>query len=117
LLTTAAVTAAEIEIDELSKKELSLKQNHDMQAVKIYRRGLADLVEHVYSRGDLFPKYKLKHPKMLNKKARNEVVAIWKSLLDYYMALDSIAAFHRDFFKIDDRRRQKFHFTYSGPDF
>jgi hypothetical protein len=110
LLTAAVGVAAEIEIDELSKAELSLKQLRDMQAVKIYRRGLADLIEHVYSRGDLFPKYKLGNPKMLNKKARNEVLTIWKSLLDYYLALDSIAAFHRDFLKIDDRPQEKFSF-------
>ena len=110
LLTATVGPAAEIEIDELSEAELYLKQTRDMQAVKIYRRGLTDLIEEVYSRKDLFPKNKLEHPRMLNKEARNEVVAIWKSLLDYYMALDSIAAFHRDFLKIEDRGQEKFSF-------
>jgi len=110
VLTAAVGPAAEIEIDDLSKAELSRKQTGDMQAVKIYRRGLVDLIEHVNSREDLFAKHKLKEPQLLTKEARTEVVTIWKSLLDYYMALDSIAAFHRDFIKIDDRPQEKFSF-------
>jgi hypothetical protein len=109
-LAAAAGPAAEIEIDELTETELSLKQMQDLQAVKIYRRGMADLVGHVYTRGDLFPKYRLNQPKMIRKKARNEIITIWKSLLDYYLALDSIAAFHRDFIKIDNRSQEKFSF-------
>jgi hypothetical protein len=110
LLTTAVGPAAENEIDDLSKKDLTLKQARDMQAVKIYRHGLADMIEYLYSRRDLFPNEKLKHPHMLKQQARNEVVAIWKSLLDYYIALDSVAAFHRDFLKIDDKPRQELSF-------
>ena len=65
LLTTAVGPAAENEIDDLSKKDLTLKQARDMQAVKIYRHGLADMIEYLYSRRDLFPNEKLKHPHML----------------------------------------------------
>ena len=79
-----------------------------MQAVKIYRDGLAALIEHVNHRKDLFPKYRLKRSLLLKQHARNEVISIWKSMLDYYMALDSIAAFHRDFLNLENRSQQKF---------
>ena len=105
--TAAAGWTVEIEITDLSKTELSLKQTKDMQAVKIYRDGLASLIEHVNHRQDLFPKNKLKHPLLLKQQARTEVVSIWKSMLDYYMALDSIAAFHRDFLNLENRSQQK----------
>ena len=99
---------ASIEISDLSKKDILLKQTQDMRAVKIYRNGLAALIEHANQRSDLFPKYKLQQPRLLKHHARNEVITIWKSLLDYYMALDSIAAFHRDFLKFENRHQQKF---------
>ena len=108
LWTTTAGWTADIEITDLSKTDILLKQAQDMRAVKIYRDGLAALIEHVNQRQDLFPKYKLKRPLLLKHHARSEVISIWKSLLDYYMALDSIAAFHRDFLKLENRRQEKF---------
>ena len=102
--------AAEFDLSDLSTTELSHKQTQDMRAVKIYRNGLAALIDHVYVRTDLFPNEKLEAPQMLKTEARDEVLAIWKSLLDYYLALDSIAAFHRDFIKIDDKNHEKFSF-------
>ena len=108
LSTAASGWTADIEITDLSGTDISLKQTQDMRAVKIYRNGLAALIEHVNQRQDLFPKYKLKRPLLLKHHARNEVISVWKSLLDYYMALDSIAAFHGDFLKLENRHRQKF---------
>jgi hypothetical protein len=99
---------ADIEITDLSEADISLKQTQDMLAVKIYRDGLAALIEHVNQRKDLFPGCKLKRPLLLKRHARNEVISIWKSMLDYYMALDSIAAFHRDFLTLENRHQQKF---------
>ena len=73
ILWTAAVgLTAEIEITDLSETEISLKQTQDMQAVKIYRDGLAALIEHADHRKDLFPKYKLKQPQLLKQNARKE---------------------------------------------
>ena len=106
--TCAAGWTADIDLTDLYSEDLSIKQTRDMQAVKIYRDGLAALIEHVNIRTDLFPKHKLKGPLLLKQQARSEVIAIWKSMLDYYMALDSIARFHRDFFKLENRSQQKF---------
>jgi hypothetical protein len=108
MLTCAVGRTADIELTDLSREDLSIKQTRDMQAVKIYRDGLAALNKHANNRTDLFPKYKLKRPLLLKQQARSEVIAIWQSMLDYYMALDSIAHFHRDFFKLENRSRQKF---------
>ena len=108
LWTSAVGWTADVEITDLSQTDTLLKQTQDMRAVEIYRNGLATLIDHVHQRRDLFPRYKLKRPLLLKHQARNEVVSIWKSLLDYYMALDSIAAFHRDFLKLENRHQQKF---------
>lgn len=108
LFAAALGWTADIRITDLSEADIALKQTQDMRAVKIYRNGLTALIEHVNQRKDLFPKQKLKQPVLLEHQARKEVISIWKSLLDYFMALDSLAAFHIDFLKLENRDQQKF---------
>ncbi|UCF94578.1 MAG: hypothetical protein JSW39_10590, partial [Desulfobacterales bacterium] len=100
LLAAADGFAAAINLTDLPHSELVFRQVQDRQALKIYRQGLSAILAYIEQRPDLFPPSALNAPRLLQKEARNEAVIIWKSLLDYYLAMDSIAALHRDFLHI-----------------
>lgn len=104
LLLTANSLCAELSLTDLSKSDLSLKQEQDIRSIKIYRQGIESIMDFVMTRHDLFPPKKRKDPKLIQSSLRKEAMVTWKTLLDYYMALDSIAAFHRDFLKIKDKK-------------
>ncbi len=93
--------------------ELSEKQTNDIHSIKLYRNGLASIIEFTKTRPDLFPKKQYKKPEMLTKDARSEALMVWKSLLDYYMALDSIAELHRDIVKTKKGTERKISFFIS----
>ena len=57
------------------------------------------------SRPDLFPPARQRSPRLLNEAERAEVREIWKSFLDYTIALDSLERFHADYAVIAWRDR------------
>lgn len=79
-------------------------QAADLQAVAIYRSGLARLTDYTRSRSDLFPPAKLKTPRLLSESDRETVRETWKSLLDYYLALDSLARYHAEAYALAGTR-------------
>ncbi len=113
LLASANGFCAEIKLSEYSQQELTQKQTQDLKSVILYRHGLASILEYVKIRDDIFPARELKKSKILNKELRDEAVAIWKSLLDYFMAIDSVAELHKDFFKLKSKKNQTFSFNIS----
>jgi permuted papain-like amidase YaeF/Yiix C92 family enzyme len=80
------------------------RQAVDLDAVTIYRSGLARLTGFVRSRADLFPPARLKAPRLLTEKDRETVRDTWKSLLDYYLALDSLARYHAEAYALAGSR-------------
>jgi permuted papain-like amidase YaeF/Yiix C92 family enzyme len=69
------------------------RQTADLQAVVIYRAGLARLVAYARTRGDLFPS-DVPAPRLLTEVERGEVRSLWRSFLDYALALESLERFH-----------------------
>lgn len=80
------------------------RQEADRETVKIYRAGLARLVTFTRSRADLFPPVRLKTPRLLSEKDRDAVRDTWKSMLDYYLALDSLARYHAEAYALAGTR-------------
>lgn len=100
-------------LTSLSITRLSLKQSQDAESIRIYRNGLESIIRYIGRRNDLFPREKIKHKRLLRKALREDALATWKTLLDYYMALDSVAAFHKDFFKIKDKSAREVSYSIS----
>lgn len=99
--------SSEFALTDFSKTELSLRQVQDTQAVNLYRRGLLAIIEYMNHHSDLFPQEKLSQPFILKDDARQEAREIWKSVLDHYLALDSIAALHNGFMKIKNKSQRR----------
>ncbi|HEX6904867.1 MAG TPA: YiiX/YebB-like N1pC/P60 family cysteine hydrolase [Thermoanaerobaculia bacterium] len=89
---------------EAVSETLAQRQSVDRQAVSVYRSGVARLVAYSHSRTDLFPVERLRSPRLLNEAERHTVRSTWKSLLDYYLALDSLGRFHADSYTRSGRR-------------
>jgi hypothetical protein len=88
----------------------------DLKAVRIYRSGLEGALAFVRSRTDLFPEKKPDKPRLLSRQQREAVWNTWQSLLDYYLALDSLGKYHSAFHKLGtrDQRERSFLVTYSA---
>ena len=82
------------ELDASSRAE---SQASDLHAVVVFRDGLSHLVGVASSRTDLFPPARQRSTRLLNEGERAEVREIWKSFLDYTIALDSLERFHADY--------------------
>ncbi|MBI4650772.1 hypothetical protein HY745_05700, partial [Candidatus Desantisbacteria bacterium] len=89
--------------------------NEDIASVKIYRNGLKSIMEYIKLYPDIFPKKAIRTDRMPNRGEKEIVWDIWKSLLDYYLALDSIGKYHKDYDVIEDKnlKRDSFLTAYS----
>ncbi len=84
-------------LNELNSADRNQKILDDLKSLEIYRQGLFQTLEFMRSRPDLFPANKLESERMLDQQARQEVWDTWQNFLDYYLALDSLAQYHRHF--------------------
>jgi hypothetical protein len=92
-----AAQAASHPLSQLDAMSRAESQASDLQAVVVFREGLAHLADFAGSRSDLFPAARQRAPRLLNEMDRAEVRETWKSFLDYVIALDSLERFHRDY--------------------
>ncbi|KAF0171952.1 MAG: hypothetical protein FD161_4160 [Limisphaerales bacterium] len=69
----------------------------DQRAVMILRDGLKRTVEFARQRPDLFPEKRLSEARVLTREHKEAVWNTWKAYLDYTIALEATAGFHRDF--------------------
>ena len=90
------VHAQPSELSSLDKAALTARQTVDLRAVQIYREGLQKTLAFVQKRSDLFPLQHIKK-RILPDASKNEVRSIWKTVLDYQLALESLERFHNDF--------------------
>lgn len=84
-------------ITTLKDGERAARQGNDLRAVTVYRQGIARLLAFVEQRTDLFPAARPKGPRLLGERERETVRTAWKTLLDYYLALDALEQYHGDF--------------------
>ncbi|MBI5243045.1 MAG: hypothetical protein HY922_05075 [Elusimicrobia bacterium] len=74
--------------------------------VQIYRKGLASALDYAGAHPDLFPPRNLESKRMLDQGQKESVRGLWKSFLDYLLALDSIGA-HSAFLRLKGPERDR----------
>ncbi|MEK6551057.1 MAG: YiiX/YebB-like N1pC/P60 family cysteine hydrolase [Pseudomonadota bacterium] len=91
------VLAGPESITSLRDGDRVARQANDLRAVVVYRQGIARLFSFVEQRADLFPATRPNGPRLLSERQRETVRTTWKTLLDYYLALDALERYHGDF--------------------
>lgn len=100
LAATMTVEAQRPELAKLSGNERAASQKSDGAAVLVYRTGLRGIVAYAGTRRELFPAAAQKEPLPLTPEQRAEVRMLWRSFLDYQLALESVRTFHADYHEL-----------------
>lgn len=95
-LLSASAIAQPFELLRLDQSTRTARQSVDLHAVQIYRDGLERTLQFVKARPELFPPQRIEK-RLMNDAGKTQVRTIWKSLLDYQLALEAIEQYHRDF--------------------
>jgi len=88
-------------------KALAARASGDMAAVLRYRAGLQRVLGFVKSRPDVFGGPPGDTVRLLPREARGTACRTWNSLLDYYLALDSLGQHHKSFYKIRGKQDKR----------
>lgn len=89
-------------LSKLTDYQLAEKQKMDMKSLVVYRSGLQSISAYIKSGTDLFSPEKNSNG-MISAPHREEIKSLWKSICDYYLAIDSIDLYHRDYSTLSDR--------------
>jgi hypothetical protein len=73
--------------------------------------GFDQALQFARSRPDLFPERERDRKELLPAESRDEVRSLWASMLDRYLALDSIKRYHQDYWRVDNDRLKKHSFA------
>jgi len=84
-------------ISKLPSAELRARIAGDQTAVQRHRDGLRRAVAFMHTRPDLFADKRHFEARVLTREQKEAIWNTWKAFLDYTIALESTAAFHRDF--------------------
>lgn len=93
----------------LSKAEFDQKMQEDLALIKRYDDGLRQTIIYARAHPELFPKPKKGEPLSMTQEQRHELRTIWRNMLDYMRAVDSIKQYWRDFHKINAVKNPKLH--------
>lgn len=102
----SADTGPATPLERLDPSALEARLAGDLEAVRIYRDGLERVTQVMDSRKDLFPVNKLAQARVLARDEREAVGSLWKSFLDYLLALDSLDKYTRGFSRLKGRSRE-----------
>ena len=116
LLAPRSLMSAEVTpLTHLPRGEIEMKIEADLQAVRLYRKGLESVLEFMASDADLFPREKLPQARLPNAEQKKAIYDTWKASLDYLLALDSIKSYHKKFYKLrGGQRRASFMVGYAA---
>jgi Permuted papain-like amidase enzyme, YaeF/YiiX, C92 family len=92
--------AASPSLSKLDAGKRAERQEADLKSEAIYRAGVARLVSYAQGRSDLFPAVPASERRIVGPSDRETVAGLWKSLLDYYLALDSLGRYHADYYRL-----------------
>ncbi|HOP62128.1 MAG TPA: YiiX/YebB-like N1pC/P60 family cysteine hydrolase [Spirochaetota bacterium] len=109
IMIITAVYASESGTSELARlpeKQLYLKQKMDMDSLAVYRKGLRSIYSFLESNKTLF-KSEGKNSGMVSAPSREEIKSLWKSICDFYLAIDSIDSFHRDYQLLEGKYKKR----------
>lgn len=98
LLSTTAIAAA-ADLTRLDTPSLSARQQLDLRSVQIYRDGLQRTLGYIQTRPDLFPAQRIEK-RILPDARKTEVLKLWKTLLDYQLALETLERYHQKFYRL-----------------
>lgn len=101
LCCTAAV-AQPSSIRALDSAALAARQSADLQAIQIYRAGLARTLDFARTETALFPAKRV-DKRLLIEADKAQARGVWKAMLDYQMALETLERFHSDFFVLKNK--------------
>lgn len=74
--------------------------------MRVYREGLRRAVAYADSKPDLFPQAKLAEGRLLTRESKEDAWSLWKSFLDYVLALDALGRHHRRFYRLQGAERE-----------
>ncbi|GMQ91927.1 MAG: hypothetical protein BMS9Abin11_1242 [Gammaproteobacteria bacterium] len=117
LLIFSAPLAADINtLQQRDKAAVKVRLASDIKGIQYYRRGLQRIMTYAHKRKDLFAHSRKKTPSMLRRSQKEAIWSTWKSLLDYFIALENVREFHNSFFRIKNRiyKGQSFLVNYSS---
>ena len=117
LLIFSAPLAADINtLQQRDKTAVKVRLASDIKGVQHYRRGLQRIMAYAHKRKDLFTRSRKKSPSMLRRSQKEAIWSTWKSLLDYFIALENVREFHNGFFHIKNKthKGQSFLVNYSS---
>lgn len=104
------------EVSPEVERALAERLAADRKTVLVCRAGLAAVGEFVASRPDLFAGRKSETPRLLSAAEKAEIRQAWSAALEYVLALDQVAEFHGDFYKLetDDQRADSLLIVYAA---
>jgi len=95
----------------LSRLELQGRVHQDVKNLKRYRRALKSMVHFAKSRPDIFPPEERRDDTaMLSREQKETLWHMWESMLDYFMALDSMRQYHSQYYRIEDEELSRHSF-------
>lgn len=107
LFTAAPSFAGEQSAGGISQEETTVRMDVDLRSVDLYRRGLRRMAEYISSTPEIFGPCSAGKNVMPERDAREEMRETWKRVLDYYLALESIRQYHRDFYRQEDKNTKE----------
>ncbi len=111
LLTACASSGGPPPVHELSRLELEHRIYMDYRLLESASTGLGEALAFCRERPDLFPEKERGRKELLPTESRDEVRSLWASMLDRYMALDSVKRYHQDYWRIANMRLRKHSFA------
>ena len=103
-------TGNELSISEVQTSTVAVRQERDIETLKKCRQGIIEVLAYLGTQRNRLAPDGVDRPYMPNPSARFDLLAAWACMLDDYAALESIAACHRDFIRLDSPRQQRISF-------
>lgn len=104
-------------VSKLPAAELPTRLAADQAALQRHRDGLKRAVAFAQSRPDLFAEQRHFSARVLTREQKEMVWETWKSFLDYTLALEATASFHRDFLRLRRPAQNESFLTRCGAHF
>jgi hypothetical protein len=105
-LLAAPAAAKPLRLDELSKATLDRRADHDLKLLKSYTLGISRLQRALRKHSDLFQRDR---DVKLSPDERELALALFEQVFSYTVALDRLAAFHGDFWRLGAVRNARRH--------
>ncbi|MBN1534681.1 MAG: hypothetical protein JXA20_18570 [Spirochaetes bacterium] len=93
-------------IGTLSPEEVREKTIQDYRSILRHHEGLEGIHAFMKARRDIFRRPSENNRSILNSDERDIVLGLWRSMLDYFMALDSLRRYHARYYLAGDRDLQ-----------